>query len=201
MELRTAASPRDVKHYTTQRLREEFLIPQLFFEDDMKLVYSHIDRIITGGAMPVKKELKLEAGEELRAKYFLERRELGVINIGGAGSIIVDGSQFHTVKPSFLPYSILENMLLVKLFDSRYNNFIIAFFSGKKYLSFALFFRFPQISLPKGCLHSCFNGKKFLPSAGNQYSMQKGEILLKSAVSLPSVIFPESYGQFFRQIH
>ncbi len=94
MELRTAASPRDVKHYTTQRLREEFLIPQLFFEDDMKLVYSHIDRIITGGAMPVKKELKLEAGEELRAKYFLERRELGVINIGGAGSIIVDGKGY-----------------------------------------------------------------------------------------------------------
>lgn len=97
MELRTAASPRDVKHYTTQRLREEFLIPQLFFEDDMKLVYSHIDRIITGGAMPVKKELKLEAGEELRAKYFLERRELGVINIGGAGSIIVDG-KVYTVE-------------------------------------------------------------------------------------------------------
>ena len=97
MELRTAASPRDVKHYTTQRLREEFLIPQLFFEDDMKLVYSHIDRIITGGAMPVKKELKLEAGEKLRAKYFLERRELGVINIGGAGSIIVDG-KVYTVE-------------------------------------------------------------------------------------------------------
>ena len=74
MELRTAASPRDVKHYTTQRLREEFLIPQLFFEDDMKLVYSHIDRIITGGAMPVKKELKLEAGEKLRAKYFGKTR-------------------------------------------------------------------------------------------------------------------------------
>ena len=46
MELRTAASPRDVKNYTTQRLREEFLIPQLFFVDDIKLVYSHIDRII-----------------------------------------------------------------------------------------------------------------------------------------------------------
>ena len=91
MELRTAASPRDVKHYTTERLREEFLIPQLFFEDDIKLVYSHIDRIITGGVMPVKKTLVLTAGEELRAQYFLERRELGVINIGGAGVITVDG--------------------------------------------------------------------------------------------------------------
>lgn len=70
MELRTAASPRDVKHYTTERLREEFLIPQLFFEDEIKLVYSHIDRIITGGVMPVKETLPLKAGEELRAEYF-----------------------------------------------------------------------------------------------------------------------------------
>ena len=95
MELRTAASPRDVKHYTTERLREEFLIPQLFFADDIKLVYSHIDRIITGGAMPVEKELKLEAGDELRAEYFNQRRELGVINIGGAGKITVDGKVYE----------------------------------------------------------------------------------------------------------
>lgn len=94
MELRTAASPRDVKHYTTQRLREEFLIPQLFFSDDIKLVYSHIDRIITGGAMPVEKELVLEAGTELRAEYFLQRREMGIINIGGAGKITVDGKVY-----------------------------------------------------------------------------------------------------------
>lgn len=94
MELRTAASPRDVKHYTTERLREEFLIPQLFFEDDIKLVYSHIDRIITGGAMPVNQTLVLTAGDELRAEYFLERRELGVINIGGTGVITVDGREY-----------------------------------------------------------------------------------------------------------
>lgn len=94
MELRTAASPRDVKHYTTERLREEFLIPQLFFEDDIKLVYSHIDRIITGGAMPVNETLVLTAGDELRAEYFLERRELGVINIGGTGVITVDGREY-----------------------------------------------------------------------------------------------------------
>ncbi len=94
MELRTAASPRDVKHYTTQRLREEFLIPQLFFVDEVKLVYSHIDRIITGGVMPVKEMILLKAGEELRTEYFLERREMGVINIGGAGKIIVDGREY-----------------------------------------------------------------------------------------------------------
>lgn len=91
MELRTAASPRDVKHYTTDRLREEFLIQNLFVADEIKLVYSHIDRIITGAATPVQKELKLTAGDELRAEYFLQRRELGVINIGGSGKITVDG--------------------------------------------------------------------------------------------------------------
>ena len=94
MELRTAASPRDVKHYTTERLREEFLIDDLFQPDQIKLVYSHIDRIITGSAVPVK-PLTLTAGGELRAQYFCERRELGVINIGEAGKITVDGKVYN----------------------------------------------------------------------------------------------------------
>ncbi|MDO4338287.1 MAG: 5-dehydro-4-deoxy-D-glucuronate isomerase [Eubacteriales bacterium] len=95
MELRTAASPRDVKHYTTERLREEFLIAPVFCKDEIKLVYSHIDRIITGSAMPVKKSLVLTAGQELRAEYFLQRRELGVINIGGPGRILIDGKTWN----------------------------------------------------------------------------------------------------------
>lgn len=95
MELRTAVSPRDVKHYTTDRLREEFLIQDLFVPEEIKLVYSHIDRIITGAAMPVKETLTLTAGEELRAEYFLQRREMGVINIGGAGKITVDGKVYE----------------------------------------------------------------------------------------------------------
>ncbi len=94
MELRTAASPKDVKHYTTDRLREEFLIDDLFQKDVIKLVYSHIDRIITGSAVPVKEKLVLTAGDELRADYFLERREMGVINIGGAGVITIDGKDY-----------------------------------------------------------------------------------------------------------
>lgn len=98
MELRTAASPRDVKYYTTERLREEFLIEKVFFEDEIRLVYSHIDRIITGAATPVKKALKLEAGDELRAAYFLERREMGVINVGGDGYITVDGKKYTVVS-------------------------------------------------------------------------------------------------------
>lgn len=95
MELRTAASPKDSKYYDTKRLREEFLIDDLFKADEIKLVYSHIDRIITGSAVPVKGALKLTAGDELRAEYFCERRELGVINIGGKGCITIDGKKYE----------------------------------------------------------------------------------------------------------
>lgn len=94
MELRSAVSPRDVKHYDTKRLREEFLVQGLFVKGEIKLIYSHVDRIITGAATPGDSELKLTAGADLRAAYFLERRELGVINIGGKGSIIVDGKEY-----------------------------------------------------------------------------------------------------------
>ena len=93
MEVRTAASPKDVKHYTTDRLREEFLIQDLFIPGEIKLVYSHIDRIITGAAVPVE-PLTLTAGAELRANYFLERREMGIINVGGKGTVTVDGKVY-----------------------------------------------------------------------------------------------------------
>ena len=94
MEIRCACSPEDVRHYDTERLRKEFLIDDLFVPDDIRLVYSHIDRIITGSAVPVKNSLKLTAGNELRADYFLQRREMGVINIGGAGIVTVDNKTF-----------------------------------------------------------------------------------------------------------
>ena len=95
MEVRMSSSARDVKNYDTKRLREEFLIDDLFKQDEIKMVYSHIDRIITGSAVPVEKVLELTAGEELRAAYFLERREMGVINIGGAGVITIDGKEYN----------------------------------------------------------------------------------------------------------
>lgn len=84
-----------MKHYTTERLREEFLIQNLFQADKINLVYSHIDRIITGAAVPVSGKLELTAGDELRAEYFLQRREMGVINIGGNGIITVDGRVYE----------------------------------------------------------------------------------------------------------
>ncbi len=98
MEVRYATGPNDMKYYTTERLREEYLIPEVFKADDVTYVYSHYDRIITGGAMPVKEVLKLSAGDELRAEYFLQRREMGVINIGGAGKITVDGKVYEVAN-------------------------------------------------------------------------------------------------------
>lgn len=95
MEIRCASNPKDVKHYTTDRLREEFHIKKLFTIDNIRMVYSHIDRIITAGIMPVYQEIKLEAGKELGADYFLQRREMGCINIGGKGIITVDGTEYE----------------------------------------------------------------------------------------------------------
>ncbi len=94
MELRTASSPREVKTFDTAQLRDEFVIEDLFVQDEIKLVYSHIDRIIVGAAVPVE-PLILTAGEEIRAEYFLQRREMGIINIGGAGTIEIDGREYR----------------------------------------------------------------------------------------------------------
>lgn len=95
MEIRCASNPKDVKNYDTDRLREEFHISKLFTKDNIRMVYSHIDRIITAGLMPVYQELKLEGGKELASDYFLERREMGCINIGGKGIITVDGTEYE----------------------------------------------------------------------------------------------------------
>ncbi len=95
MEVRQASNSKDVKYYTTERLREEFHISNLFTKDSVKMIYSHIDRIITAGFMPVDKELKLEAGKELCAEYFLQRREMGCINVGGKGIITIDGVEYQ----------------------------------------------------------------------------------------------------------
>lgn len=94
-ETRYANSPQEVKTWTTAQTREALLIEQLFEADDVRLVYSHYDRFITGGIMPVSKAIQLEPVDQLKAKYFLERRELGIINVGGAGTVKVDGEAFE----------------------------------------------------------------------------------------------------------
>lgn len=95
MEIRYASNAKDVKNYTTERLREEFHASGLFQKDAVHTVYSHFDRIIFGGIMPVEKELRLEGGKELASEYFLQRRELGCINIGGKGAVFVDGERYE----------------------------------------------------------------------------------------------------------
>ena len=90
-----AHHPDDVKNYTTDKLREQFLMEKVFVDDSIQLTYSHVDRIIYGGAMPVGKALTMEAGKELAADYFLERREMGVINVGGDGKVTLDGKEYE----------------------------------------------------------------------------------------------------------
>jgi 4-deoxy-L-threo-5-hexosulose-uronate ketol-isomerase len=94
-ELRFATHPGDVKSYDTDKLRKEFLIENILTVNDVNLVYTLIDRMIVGGIMPVDDILKLETFEHLKSDYFLQRRELGVINIGGEGIIIADSVEYH----------------------------------------------------------------------------------------------------------
>lgn len=94
-EVRYASSPEAVKQYDTSALRKEFLVDDLMTADEVVLVYSHYDRYIAGSAVPVKGKLSLETIDPLKAEHFLDRRELGVINVGGDGMVQVDGAQFE----------------------------------------------------------------------------------------------------------
>lgn len=93
-EERFAAHPQDVKRYDTAQLREHFLIDKVMEDDHIRLVYSHYDRFISGGAVPVSKSLELTAIDPLKAEHFCDRRELGVINVGGKGTVEVDGNAY-----------------------------------------------------------------------------------------------------------
>ncbi|WP_323845735.1 5-dehydro-4-deoxy-D-glucuronate isomerase [Microbulbifer magnicolonia] len=93
-EVRHAVHPQDYATYTNRRLRENFHVGGLFVADKLKLVYTQIDRFIVGGAMPVSGEVALETIDPLKAPFFLDRRELGVINVGGPGRVTVDGEAY-----------------------------------------------------------------------------------------------------------
>jgi len=93
-ESRYASSPNAVKAYDTAQLREEFLIENLMQEDKLVLVYTHYDRYMVGSALPLS-PVKLETIDPLKSSYFLERRELGIINVGGNGSVEVDGKVYE----------------------------------------------------------------------------------------------------------
>jgi len=93
-EIRYAAHPEDAKAYDTQRLRRDFLIEKLFAKDEVNMVYSMYDRMVVGGAMPVSEELVLEAIDPLKAPFFTTRREVGIFNVGGSGTVRVGDETF-----------------------------------------------------------------------------------------------------------
>jgi 4-deoxy-L-threo-5-hexosulose-uronate ketol-isomerase len=93
-QVRYSSHPSDVKQYDTAKLREHFLVSNLFVPEETNLVYSHFDRMIVGGIMPVNEHVTLESIPPLRSENFLERRELGIFNVGGKGIITVDGETF-----------------------------------------------------------------------------------------------------------
>ena len=91
MDTRYTHSPKDISHYSTEELREEFLVEKVFVPNEVSLTYTHNDRMIFGGVTPTTESLEIILNKELGVDYFLERRELGVINIGGPGFIEIDG--------------------------------------------------------------------------------------------------------------
>ena len=98
MQIRFQSSPKEVRGMTTAELRENFLVPELMKADTLTLVYSHYDRVIIGGVQPLQQSVPLHNEAELRADYFLERRELGIINVGGAGVVTADGIAYELDK-------------------------------------------------------------------------------------------------------
>jgi 4-deoxy-L-threo-5-hexosulose-uronate ketol-isomerase len=98
MEIRFCNSPAETKAMNTEQLRANFLVENLMQPDKLTLLYTHYDRMIIGGAKPVEKTVMLKNEDELKSEFFLQRRELGIINVGGNGSIIVDGENFSLNK-------------------------------------------------------------------------------------------------------
>ena len=102
--VQTATHPDDFKNFDTDKIRERFVMEKVMVPDEINVTYTMYDRLVYGGAMPVGKELTLDTFEELKAEYFLERRELGVINVGGSGEIKVE--DHSTPTPTTYTYSL-----------------------------------------------------------------------------------------------
>jgi len=102
MEQRYATSPDQLPAFDTTELRERFLVENLFVPGEVTVVYTHHDRIVLGGAVPAGRQLPLPAFEELRAEYFLANREVGIINVGGTGTVTADGETYTLPKGACL---------------------------------------------------------------------------------------------------
>ncbi|MAN50712.1 MULTISPECIES: 5-dehydro-4-deoxy-D-glucuronate isomerase [Marinimicrobium] len=100
IEERFAVHIDDYKHYDTEKLRKHFLIEKIFEDDQIHFVYTHYDRMMVGGAKPINKAVTLEPVDQQKAEHFLDRRELGAINIGGDGIVTVDGTDYELESKS-----------------------------------------------------------------------------------------------------
>ncbi len=117
-ETRYATSPKAVKAFDTAELREEFLIDNLMKEDQLILVYTHYDRYMAGSAVPIA-PIKLETIDPLKSEYFLERREIGIINVGGDGTVEVDGEVFHLTLKDALYIGSGKKEVIFKSDDAK----------------------------------------------------------------------------------
>ena len=102
MEVRYAPDPQRFERMNTAEVRQSFLVDDLFVPGKLKLVYSDIDRLMIGSAVPTTTPLLLEAGPELAADYFAQRREIGVLNIGDQGSVRIDGKEYPMANKEIL---------------------------------------------------------------------------------------------------
>ena len=98
MQIYQAISQREAQGFNTQQLRENFLIETIFQNNEITMCYTHYDRVLLGGAMPINTAIPLPTYDNLKSDYFLERREIGIINVGGDGEIAVDGKTFSLSK-------------------------------------------------------------------------------------------------------
>jgi 4-deoxy-L-threo-5-hexosulose-uronate ketol-isomerase len=120
MDIRYAIHPEQMKSLDSEEIRKQFLIEGLFEKDKMNLVYSHIDRIIAGGACPIHHPLELRVMKELGVDFFLQRRELGIINIGSKGTISVDGKEYLLEKKECLYVGMGSREVSFKSLDGNH---------------------------------------------------------------------------------
>lgn len=110
IEIRQVSSPTETKGFDTKQLRENYLVQNIFVADQVTMTYSHLDRSVVGGAMPTTTALKLEANKQIGTQKFLDRREIGIINVGNDGVVIADGAEYplNYTDCLYLPMGIGE---------------------------------------------------------------------------------------------
>ncbi len=101
LDIRQVSSPEETKTFDTTQLRDHYLMPDLFQSGAVKMTYSHLDRTVVGGAMPDKTPLTLESHKQIGTPNFLDRREIGIINIGDAGTVTADGTVYTLASDGF----------------------------------------------------------------------------------------------------